>query len=205
MKKLLIGMTVVALLGLLVVPAMADLADTAKVNLEVVEVLKVEISSGAPLDLTIPYMNSGDQDSFTIRAVANTAYDILGKIEGNSAVKVGEYNSNIVNADQLAWGISSLSFNGEDWKDGALGYGPNVVGSLDNDSGGGTYAQEGPLALWENQPANEPADEFFTVYVGVCTWTWLRLGGPEEDYKGYVQAGTYDNAATITMTIQKHT
>jgi len=201
MRKFLIGIAVAALLAL---PAMAYTNEvTETVTLEVQEFLKLQLWTPPPTLVVAPG-ESGTEGSFQVRAACNTEYDLIGKIEGNASVVVGydEYNGRDVTAADLAWAIAGHFFYGEEWSTNSPHQYDGEIGSLDDD-GSGNYVQEGLGILYDDQPANEPYHCIHDIYIGVCTWTWKRYSGDESLFPGYIQAGTYDNAATITLSVVK--
>lgn len=182
MKKLLIGMAMVALLGFAAFATKT--ADTADLTLDISTYLRITASTA--IDVTIPPGESGGEGSATFNCAGNVDYQVTGALAIDNTIVTG-YNVvasvNVTQAD-YAWAYSFADFpgNGEDWRTGTWGVWPDVI--LNNQ-----------MLL---APANQPTNSDHTVWVGVCIWTFPE--GEAALYPGYYKAGSY-TGSTLTLTI----
>jgi len=181
MKKVLIGMAMVALLGF---ATFAATEGTANLTLDISTYLR--ITANTPIGITISPGESGGEGSATFNCAGNVDYQVTGSLSIDNTIVTG-YNavlSQDVHQDDYAWAYSFVDFagNGEEWRTGTWGVWPDVI--LNNQT---------LLA-----PANQPTNSDHTVWVGVCTWTFPD--GQAASYPGYFKAGTY-TGSTLTLTI----
>jgi len=205
MKKLLAGIAVVGMVALLTVSAMATAIDgSANLDLTIEEYLRLTVLD-TEVSITVEFGQSGNNAPvpFNIEVAANVDYDVKGKIIGSSTVQVGcDYGTDTsgsctpIYASDFAWGLSASAFNGEVWRS-SESWPTGIYGQASSS-----------VVILSDEPANEPGEVTHTLYTGVCTWTFSpSTGDGAKNHLGYFwgKDSPYDNAATIEITVVKHT
>jgi hypothetical protein len=199
MRKIVVSLALVVMLGLLATNILADTSGSSQANLTIEKYLRITVLTD-PVSVTVETGESGNNANVPVNfeVAANVNYDIEGQITGDSTVQVGCDEGDTISddpctkiyADDLAWGISASGFNGEVWRT-SQAWPSGIYGQVD-----------GKVDLLIDQTANEPGEETKTIYTGVCTWTFEP--DPPENHLGYFWGGTYTGAATIDLYVTEH-